>query len=217
MSKDTGNRRAREREESRSRIVEAATRIIAEKGMDALSFGDLAKEAGVSRPLIYFHFKDRTQLFLEAVVRANQMLHANFVSAISAQGSGLDQLVAIGRAYVAFFRDNPREFALMCSYSPKQVEGRELDAIEEQLSWHEAAILELMTTVIKRGMRDKSLRPDLGDPMKTALCLWSFAHGLLHASSNLSSDAAYLPKIESGDFIEHGFALLTQSIRKLDR
>ncbi|MFF3066635.1 TetR/AcrR family transcriptional regulator [Kitasatospora sp. NPDC057936] len=43
----------------RTGILEAATRIIARRGVRGLRMGELAAEAGVSTSLIYYHFTDR--------------------------------------------------------------------------------------------------------------------------------------------------------------
>ncbi|MFJ9575467.1 TetR/AcrR family transcriptional regulator [Streptomyces sp. NPDC101191] len=43
-----------------TRILEAAARVIARRGVRGLRVEELAEEAGVSTGLIYYHFKDRT-------------------------------------------------------------------------------------------------------------------------------------------------------------
>ncbi|MFF2149303.1 TetR/AcrR family transcriptional regulator [Kitasatospora sp. NPDC058190] len=43
----------------RTGILEAATRVIARRGVRGLRMGELAAEAGVSTALIYYHFTDR--------------------------------------------------------------------------------------------------------------------------------------------------------------
>ncbi|MER7673884.1 TetR/AcrR family transcriptional regulator [Kitasatospora sp. NPDC096128] len=43
----------------RTGILEAATRVIARRGIRGLRMGELAAEAGVSTALIYYHFTDR--------------------------------------------------------------------------------------------------------------------------------------------------------------
>ena len=48
----------------RERILEAATEVFAERGYDATSFGDIATAAGITRPVIYDHFKDKEALHL---------------------------------------------------------------------------------------------------------------------------------------------------------
>jgi AcrR family transcriptional regulator len=42
------------------RILEAAARVIARRGVRGLRVEELAAEAGVSTALVYYHFKDRT-------------------------------------------------------------------------------------------------------------------------------------------------------------
>jgi len=81
------SRRVPPKERSRSRILAAATRLIAERGLESLSYADIAKAAHISRPLIYFHFKDRDQLFYETVARASQILYERFAEAVAALGA----------------------------------------------------------------------------------------------------------------------------------
>jgi AcrR family transcriptional regulator len=208
------SRRAADKERSRAQILAAATRLFAEHGPEAVTFGDLAREAGISRPLIYFHFKDRNQLFYEAVARANQMLHARFVSAVTGRGKGLDQILAVGRAYQAFFEENPREFALVSCYEAKPARPAKLSPVEEQILFHHAAIMELMTAVLKRGIRDGSLRRNLGDPLKTALCLWAFSHGLLQISATRGCGLEQEHGVKPAALIVFGFDLLQAALKR---
>lgn len=54
--------------ERREAIIEAATRIFAEKGFAGASNREIAREAGISSGLIYWYFQDKTELF-QAVIR----------------------------------------------------------------------------------------------------------------------------------------------------
>lgn len=63
---------------TREQIVEAADRLLYEKGFEYLSFGDLATEVGISRGNVTFHFATRDDI-LAAVIdrrleRTRQML-----------------------------------------------------------------------------------------------------------------------------------------------
>ena len=44
-------------------IIRAATRLFAERGYDGTSTSQIAQEAGVTEPLIYYHFKGKDDLF----------------------------------------------------------------------------------------------------------------------------------------------------------
>ncbi|WP_330181603.1 TetR/AcrR family transcriptional regulator [Nocardia sp. NBC_01503] len=46
----------------RTDILEAAVRVVAQRGIRGLRVEELAKEAGVSTALIYYHFRDRAGL-----------------------------------------------------------------------------------------------------------------------------------------------------------
>ena len=50
----------------RERLLEAAMRVVAEKGYGAMTIGDLTKEAGVSRTTFYELFEDKEACFLAA-------------------------------------------------------------------------------------------------------------------------------------------------------
>lgn len=55
------------RPDTRERIVEAADRLFYEQGFEAVSFGGLADEIGISRGNFYYHFKTKDEI-LEAVI-----------------------------------------------------------------------------------------------------------------------------------------------------
>nr|WP_319539106.1 TetR/AcrR family transcriptional regulator [uncultured Methanospirillum sp.] len=52
------------KEESRKQILQIATRLILEKGYKNVNMGDIAAEAGISRPTLYLYFKDKKDLFM---------------------------------------------------------------------------------------------------------------------------------------------------------
>lgn len=54
-----------EAEETRNSILNAAERVFFEKGVSTASLDDVAKAAGVTRGAIYWHFSNKTDLFLE--------------------------------------------------------------------------------------------------------------------------------------------------------
>jgi len=51
-------------EETRKRILETAERQFAEKGFDATSVGAIAKEVGINKGLIYYHFTDKDDIII---------------------------------------------------------------------------------------------------------------------------------------------------------
>lgn len=58
----------------RDRLLEAAVRVVAEKGYAAVTIGDLTREAGVSRTTFYELFEDKEACFLAAYDNAVEAL-----------------------------------------------------------------------------------------------------------------------------------------------
>lgn len=56
------------KEESRKQILQVATRLILEKGYKNVNMGDIAAEAGISRPTLYLYFRDKKDL-LKATIQ----------------------------------------------------------------------------------------------------------------------------------------------------
>jgi AcrR family transcriptional regulator len=74
------------REESREitaqRLVEAAQRMIARRGLDATSVEDIAEAAGYSRGAFYSNFKTKNDLFYEVLRQDQERNNARFAGAL---------------------------------------------------------------------------------------------------------------------------------------
>ncbi|HET8950596.1 MAG TPA: helix-turn-helix domain-containing protein, partial [Solirubrobacteraceae bacterium] len=56
-------------EQRRALIVEAAGRLFGEHGYDGTRLDDVARAAGVTKPVLYRHFADKTALYLALLER----------------------------------------------------------------------------------------------------------------------------------------------------
>ncbi|OAT48593.1 TetR family transcriptional repressor [Proteus hauseri ATCC 700826] len=56
----------RQAQETRQQIIDAAIRLFTVQGVSATSLSDIATDAGVTRGAIYWHFKNKVDLFTEA-------------------------------------------------------------------------------------------------------------------------------------------------------
>lgn len=81
----------------RERLLDAAVRVVAEKGYGAMTIGDLTREAGVSRTTFYELFEDKEQCFLAAYDRAVEVL-VRRVSAAYEQAGDWPERAAAGLA-----------------------------------------------------------------------------------------------------------------------
>jgi AcrR family transcriptional regulator len=130
------------------RLIDAAQKMLARKGIRSTTMIEIAEEAGVSRAWLYRHFPDKTALLGAAIVRLNDALWTGSRAELDVLETFGEQLAAgvrIGRgaydapgALIMRLRlDEPEEFALCTGAG---VSGLVPDLAEFWLPYVEAAV-----------------------------------------------------------------------------
>ncbi|WP_082010495.1 TetR/AcrR family transcriptional regulator [Novosphingobium malaysiense] len=99
----TEQKRARRRnkafDETHTSLIETAVRLVSEKGVEALSLSEVARDAGVNRTTLYYHFESR-----EALVEAVREWSARQLAAAFAPVSSVEERT---RYIARFVIENP--------------------------------------------------------------------------------------------------------------
>ena len=155
----------------REALVEAALSLIATKGAAGFTFAEAARAAGVSPAAPYRHFRDRDALLAE-VARTGFDIFADGLAEAWSDGrpTPVDAFQRLGRAYLAFAKDEPAYFTAMFESGLSFDEFPELrDAGDRAF-----AVLRAACEGVIAGM------PADGRPpaMMMALHVWSLSHGI---------------------------------------
>jgi AcrR family transcriptional regulator len=217
MPRPPAKRRSADRENRRHQIIQAAIGLFAERGLENVTYGDIARKARLSRPLVYFYFADLQTLFMEAIILGSAELHRRFMAAIKPQQRGLDQIMAIGRAYVDFARDEPAHFELLAHNESKQTKEHAEHPLMEDCMRYYDGIMSLIVTALHKGMRDGSIRKDIGDPGKVAICLWGLTHGLIQLAATKEPVLAAKLGAPFTDLPDYGLDLICRSLSATKR
>jgi AcrR family transcriptional regulator len=94
------------REVRERQLLELAGELFGERGYAAASMDELARRAGVSKPVIYGLFGSKEGLLLACAEELGRELTARVLEAVAGQGSPEGLLRAGGRAFFAFVREN---------------------------------------------------------------------------------------------------------------
>lgn len=93
------------RDQTTQRLLEAAQRLIAKKGLSAASVEDIAEAAGYTRGAFYSNFSSKGDLFLELLRRDHEKATAEF-NALRSDELSLDHIQARTRdLYSQLYRD----------------------------------------------------------------------------------------------------------------
>jgi TetR/AcrR family transcriptional regulator len=209
----TTERRIEEKEQRRTEIIDAAEVVFADRGIEETTLGEVARQARLSRGLIYFYFKDKEDLICAVSQRSLRLLHDRFEAAAEQHETGIDKVAAMGRAYFEFARNYPLYARMITHWGFHET-------LLEGMSENQAAcmlegnrVFDVMTRAIRAGMTDGTIDPDLGDPMNTAVSLWGFTHGLLQISTQKEAMLQRFHGVNTRELVEHAFRMMQQSLR----
>lgn len=207
-------RRQDERDRARAKILKAATHLFAQRGIENVTFGDIARRARMSRPLVYFYFPDLRTLFLETAHIASSRLHERMTAAISGARTGLESILAMGRTYVEFHEQEPELFYLCMASVGPQPNGRRASPAEERIIQLERTMMELVEAAVSKGVRDGSVRP-VGNNLTVALSLWAFVQGLVQLGSGHRDTIERFCGMNQKAFLDAGFATLQGALKPI--
>lgn len=105
-------RREREREETRSRIIDAAREMFATEGYEAVTMRRIADRIEYTPTAIYFHFKDKEALLREICDCDFGML-ANDLQGLEKIDDPVERLRLLGMGYASFGLRHPNHYRLM--------------------------------------------------------------------------------------------------------
>lgn len=206
MKKPLQVRREEEKEKRRKSILDAAEKVIARRGLEKAHFGEIAQKTRLSRSLIYVYFPTKEDLFHSVCERGLTQLQERFRAAAAAHQKGLDQVLAIGRAYHRFSQEEPLYFEMLSEMQTRN------DAADSPAREDGRGCLQLVAEALVQGLRDHSIRPGIGDPGATAVSIWALTHGLIQISAKKSLMLEQDFGLTQDGLIDHGFELLRGSL-----
>jgi AcrR family transcriptional regulator len=182
------DRRERERLALRRKILDAARRLFAEKGYEAVTMRTIADEIEYSPRTIYLHFKDKEELIRELCTEDFASLGRGFAQLLKIQDP-IDRLIALGRAYAGFARDFPHHYRLMFMARPPVPPDAETAA---KMVKPEADAYGFLRACLEEAHAKGLLRPGWDDSDLAAQVIWGALHGIvsLHITHQ---DDPYVP------------------------
>jgi AcrR family transcriptional regulator len=165
-------RREREREEIRTRILDAARELFASEGVESVTMRRIADRIEYSPTAIYFHFRDKEALLAELCDCDFRSFAHNFIE-IAKIPDPVERLVKAGEAYISFGLNHPSHYRLMFM-TPKNTEPNTIakgNPEEDAYAFLKGIVGELMA--------QGRFRDDITDVDLAVQVIWSAVHGLV--------------------------------------
>jgi AcrR family transcriptional regulator len=162
-------------QDSRDEILKAAMQLFAHRGFHETSMSEVAREARVSKALIFWHFKTKEELFVAVL---NRLLEPYFID-FAEEAAVMDeraQILKLAESYLLFVRDNAssvRFFLAQMLHDPRLSESLN-EQVLQLYGGYRAMLVELIASAQKKGICARQSAPELA-----AAFLLSALNGLL--------------------------------------
>ena len=170
-------RRERDREEVRGKILDAARDLFARDGYDAVTMRKIAEAIEYSPTAIYLHFKDKDTLVRELCVADFDSLARAF-QRIAREPDPLERLRKVGLAYADFAVEHPNHYRLMFM-TPHPAQTKDDEAAALRRGNPEADAYAFLAGTIAEAIEKGLVRPELKDPHIVAQAAWAGVHGVI--------------------------------------
>ncbi len=174
----TKERREREREEIRTKILDAARDLFAKEGYEAVSMRKIAEAIEYSPTAIYVHFKDKAELMRElCMADFGRMAEEN--RKVFQIPDPIERIRELGFQYIRFGASHPNHFKLMFMTKPApEVEMNEQEAKAAGAGDPNQDGYALLKMCVEEAMKQGRLRAEMKDADVVTQLLWAGVHGV---------------------------------------
>lgn len=184
----TADRRAREKEVLRQKILDTARELFVKYGYEGVTLRKIAESIEYAPGTIYSYFTDKEQL-MRALCLADWEAFEQSFPRDAQPDDPLAGIRGLGTAYIGFALAHPNQYRLMF-ITPKPPELKhELD--EETLAMRGDPTRDgyaLLKGTVQAAIDAQLLRPELTDAELVAQTLWAGVHGMASLEISLGHD-----------------------------
>ncbi len=162
--------------DARDKILETATKLFSTQGYGSTSLSQVAKEARVSKALIFWHFENKERLFQSALQRSLEPYFVNVVG----QLDGLDESGQINRLidlFYEFVRDHMQSIRFVLSLILR--EEKQPDDPVARVAELFRIFRNLLIDILESGRRKGVFRTDIDPTGEASLIMCALAGALV--------------------------------------
>lgn len=166
-------------------IINAATRLFAQKGFAETSTSEIADNAGVAQGTLFYHFKNKQGIIREIFSTASSTYLTELQKALDVRDTGIEKIEAALRFNREYSRHHTQQILLFLRLFPdlKDTGSAEIELIKSLRS----RVIQILKESLKTGIWDGTIQ--CSNINETAWVLNSLIFGIAHmnlmASENM--------------------------------
>ncbi|MGD1148405.1 MAG: TetR/AcrR family transcriptional regulator [Thermoanaerobaculaceae bacterium] len=150
---------------ARGRLMSAAVEIFARKGYAATTVREIVESAGVTKPVLYYHFGSKEGIFLAMMTDALGEFEATARAALTADGTATERIMRFLDRMFALILEHLDVMRVLDGFyygPPQGAPFFDFEAIHQRF-------IEMLTSLVREGMASGEFRQ--GDPEDLAWAL----------------------------------------------
>ncbi|MFZ5806326.1 MAG: TetR/AcrR family transcriptional regulator [Verrucomicrobiota bacterium] len=180
----------------RERLMEAGTKVFAQKGYAGASVNEIARKAGASKPVLYYYFKNKEGLYLAILSYGFEERMRLIREAFSAPADWRERLVKMVDAVLCMAqkRQDLCKVTFHAAFAPKEEAPRGI-----QLQKRGRRLIEAFQSFIKQGVKEEFFRKDTDVRMLAAAL-----HGqlLFYGLMQMLNPSVLPPRLRAEEIVE---------------
>ena len=210
------SRKEREIEQRKTYIIQVAEKLFLSQGYNNTTMDQIAEEAEFSKGTVYKYFLSKDEIYLTLGIKAYEMIIEKTTKFTEKEELGIPQLMAVGKAYHQFYKENPNYAMIFHHIGDKFPEltskpKKELTRNEKLYLDKSNAYRDLFVGVINDAIKNSKLRVDK-DPFLIGITLATLTSGLIKELSRRENVLDRL-KMNSDEIIDFVFEMLSEGLK----
>jgi AcrR family transcriptional regulator len=148
-------------------ILDAAEKIIAQRGFLEMTMDQVAREADVAKGTVYIYFKNKNSLCTAVNARLNREMNEVVKEKMDLCKTGSEKIVASGTGVVEFSLKNPQKWNVLAELHQMKFEDP-TDPNVLMFLQEVNDMVQMMAEAYMQGMEEGAIRRDL-DPVATSI------------------------------------------------
>ncbi|ATF12741.1 TetR family transcriptional regulator [Brevibacillus sp. HB1.2] len=187
-------------EKTKQHIVEKATELFSQKGYSATSIEDICQATGASKGSLYYHFKNKEQLFLYLLEKQYNEWEYLWQEKEKEFETSIDKLYGLAVFFLEDYLSHPLKKA------GEEFSGSQLadPVILEQVLEMLGSTYTLYTSLFQEGIDRGEFAPC--DPEEMAMILEGLMNGIINVGYQMEDERLYALLKRSIDVLLHGIA-----------
>lgn len=176
MADERPQKRRLSKPDRRQLIEEAASRLFAEQGYAATTLEQVARAAGVTRPLLYKHFSSKRELHLTLLAQHRDGLLGRLAEGLGQPGPLAERLPRVADSWFGYVEENP--FAWLMLFRDTTGDRAIQDFYREMQTTARNALAALIRAEPNLGLPEERVDPtaEFFRSAMTGLALWWGEH-----------------------------------------